>query len=130
MEKKINQSAGGNVTNMVAGNQINTNNLEIHHHYYTLIERKRIIAHLMEFQKSDPAFFKLLQDICTELHGNFMFSKLDDSNLKTFMQIKSLVFTLYQQKENHRLDVIQYQQQLDNAKQHPLKFFMANLLAI
>ena len=99
--------------------------LEVHQHFLRPIDRQKLIRDLMSFKDSDPTFFKLVQNICTELHGNFMFSKLPDDQLKALHEVKNLVFSLYQEKEQHRLEVISLSQQLQGS---PVKRFIRKLL--
>ncbi|SMB82376.1 hypothetical protein SAMN05660772_02084 [Pasteurella testudinis DSM 23072] len=101
------------------------NKLEVHQHFLRPVDRQKLIRDLMSFKDSDPTFFKLVQNICTELHGNFMFSKLPDGELKALHEVKNLVFGLYQEKEQHRLEVISLSQQLQRS---PVQRFIRKLL--
>lgn len=69
--------------------------LEVHQHFLRPVDRNKLIRDLMSFKESDPNFFKLIQDICTELHGNFMFSKLPDAQLKGLHEVKNLTVFNY-----------------------------------
>ncbi|MFQ1015813.1 hypothetical protein [Avibacterium paragallinarum] len=89
--------------------------IEVHQHFLSQLDRRKIIHHLLALKESDTSFFKLIQDICTAQHGSFMFAKLNDTDLKALFEIKTLVFSLYQEKEKHRLEVINLQQQLQKA---------------
>lgn len=79
--------------------------IEVHQHFFSELDRKKLHAELMGFRTSDPEFFKALQAICTAMHGDFMFVKLDDAEFKKFYEIKNILFSFYQDKETHRLSL-------------------------
>ncbi|MCT8721887.1 hypothetical protein KZ383_10535 [Glaesserella parasuis] len=79
--------------------------VEIHQHFISPLDRKKLTKELMGFKSTDPQFFKALQDICTQMRGDFMFIKFNDEEFLKFYEIKNILFSFYQEKENHRLSL-------------------------
>lgn len=99
------QYFNGNVEQANGVKVTNQTKIEVHQHFFSEVDRRKLHNELMAFQKSDPEFFQSLQSICTAMRGDFMFVKLDDADFKKFYEIKSILFSFYQEKENHRLSL-------------------------
>lgn len=93
----VNQVNGINVENQTK--------IEVHQHFFSPFERDKLHQEIMALRDSDPAFFKILQNTCTRLHGSFMFVKLKDEEFRQFYEIKNILFSIYQDKEKHRLSL-------------------------
>lgn len=99
------QHFNGNVSAVNGISVEHQTKVEIHQHFFTELDRTKLHAELMAFQKTDPEFFQALQKICTAMHGDFMFVKLNDAQFKAFYEIKNILFSFYQDKETHRLSL-------------------------
>ncbi|KMK50548.1 hypothetical protein RO21_11175 [[Actinobacillus] muris] len=93
----VNQVNGINVENQTK--------IEIHQHFFSPFEREKLHQEIMALRDSDPVFFKMLQNTCTRLYGSFMFVKLKDEEFRKFYEIKNVLFSMYQDKEKHRLSL-------------------------
>lgn len=94
---KVGQASGINVANQTK--------IEVHQYFFSKTDRRKLHNELMAFQKSDLDFFKSLQATCIAMRGDYMFIKLNDADFKTFYEIKNILFSFYQEKENYRLSL-------------------------
>lgn len=104
-----NQYFYGNTT-QVSGIKIERQqHIEIHQHFISPLDRKKLHKELMAFQKSDPELFNAIRGIAVEMSGDVMFVKFDDTKFQSFYGIKNIVFKFYQEKECLRLALSQEQ---------------------
>lgn len=90
--------------------------LEIHQHIFTSLDRRKLHSELMTLRTSHPDFFKALQDICTEMKGDFMFVEMDDTEFKKFYGIKNILWDFYQEKVQCEIALNEEKTAVENLK--------------